>query len=137
MSDRLTQLQICLDQLVDQFSSSLHYVDAKHRSIAFSESEPLVTGDDYAPDSETEFRKSLEELTSDLIVKTRQILTIIDTLPGVNVSRSQQMGRIEQLLKQLDETMITKQEKIKRKNELQQLVDDLILDMSKAIADTR
>lgn len=115
----------------------MHYVDAKHRSIAFSENEPLVTGDDYAPDSEVEFQKSLEELTSDLIVKTRQILTIIDTLPGVNVSRSQQMARIDQLLGQLDETMMTKKEKIERKTELQHFVDDLIMDMSKAIADTR
>lgn len=42
MSDRLTQLQICLDQLVEQFCATLNYVDKSHDFVPANGEEKMT-----------------------------------------------------------------------------------------------
>ncbi|GME67170.1 unnamed protein product [[Candida] boidinii] len=137
MTDRLTQLQICLDQLLDMFHASLTYVDQNHDVIPLHPSDPKQKDPDYDPPSEKVFTDNLNELTSDIILKTKQILTIIDTLPGIGVSEKEQMEKISQLQKELEVTELEKKEAILKKDRLQQWVDELIIMISQGIADTR
>ncbi|KAG7880057.1 hypothetical protein KL905_001550 [Ogataea polymorpha] len=137
MTDRLTQLQICLDQLSDMFFASLSYVDQNHAAVRLTEGDEMLPDPDHNPPSETEFKANLRELTSDIILKTKQILTIIDTLPGVGVSKDEQLKRIENLSQELAEVERLKTQTLRRKEELGSIVDDLIVQASEGIAQTR
>ncbi|VEU23415.1 DEKNAAC104496 [Brettanomyces naardenensis] len=137
MTDRLTQLQICLDQLTDMFFASLTYVDQNHDSVKLDESDPKLVDPDYHPPSDTDFQSNLQELSRDIILKTRQILTIIDTLPGVGVSKVEQLQKIQSLSSDLEEVELEKKKAIVKKDDLMKVVDRLILIVSNGIADTR
>ncbi|QPG76243.1 hypothetical protein FOA43_003629 [Brettanomyces nanus] len=137
MTDRLTQLQICLDQLTDMFFASLTYVDQNHDSVKLNESDLKMVNPDYHPASQLDFQSSLQELSRDIILKTRQILTIIDTLPGVGVSKEEQLAKIQLLSRELEEVELQKKKVILKKDDLMKVVDKLILLVSDGIAMTR
>ncbi|KAG7763930.1 hypothetical protein KL946_003370 [Ogataea haglerorum] len=137
MTDRLTQLQICLDQLSDMFFASLSYVDQNHVAVRLTEEDEMLPDPDHNPPSEAEFKANLTELTSDIILKTKQILTIIDTLPGVGVSKEEQLKRIESLSQELAEVEKLKIQTLERKEKLGSIADDLIVHVSEGIAQTR
>ncbi|KAH3668577.1 hypothetical protein OGAPHI_002331 [Ogataea philodendri] len=134
MTDRLTQLQICLDQLSDMFFASLSYVDQNHIAVRLTEGDEMLPDPDHNPPSEADFKANLVELTSDIILKTKQILTIIDTLPGVGVSKEEQLERIESLSGELRELEKQKEATLKRKEQLSELVDEMIIQVSDGIA---
>ncbi|CDK28573.1 unnamed protein product [Kuraishia capsulata CBS 1993] len=137
MADRLTQLQICLDQLTDMFSAALNYVDQHHDAIVLNAEDPKLVDQNHHPASNAEFTESINELASDIILKTRQILTIIDTLPGVGVTKKEQMDRILQLEKELYDVEMKKKKTIQTKDDLLEWVNELILQISRGIAETR
>lgn len=137
MADRLTQLQVCLDQLTDIFFASLTYVDQNHDSVKLDESDPKLMDPEYHPPSDYDFQSNLQELSRDIILKTRQILTIIDTLPGVGVSKEEQLAKIQSLSKELEEVELQKKQAILKKDDLLKVVDKLTLLVSEGIADTR
>ncbi|ODV95304.1 hypothetical protein PACTADRAFT_43043 [Pachysolen tannophilus NRRL Y-2460] len=137
MADRLTQLQICLDQLIEQFCSTLNYVDKHHDFIPTEIGEEKMTDPLATIIPEEEFNGAINELSSDLILKTRQILTVIDSLPGVGVTKKEQVEKIESL--QIELTKVEKEKKaaIKRKNELLDWINELILEVADGIAKSR
>ncbi|EIF49880.1 srb7p [Brettanomyces bruxellensis AWRI1499] len=137
MADRLTQLQLCLDQLTDMFFASLTYIDQNHDSVKLNDTDPKVMDSDYHPASQLDFQSNLQELSRDIITKTKQILTIIETLPGVGMSKEEQLKKIQMLNKQLEEVELKKQETILKKQDLMRVVDKLTLLVSKGIAETR
>ncbi|ANZ74701.1 BA75_01249T0 [Komagataella pastoris] len=137
MADRLTQLQVCLDQLIEQFSATIHYVDQHHDSVNLPQNDPKIVDPDLTPDSEFDFKNTINELSSDILLKTRQILAIIDSLPGVGVSKKEQMSKIQSLSEELRATETQKQEKIVQKDDLLDWVNNLIMNLSESIANSR
>lgn len=136
MSDRLTQLQDCLNQLLNQFIASLVYVDRNHDNVP-AENEAKVAKKDAEVPSPAKFQQDIGELSNDLILKTRQIMTLIDSLPGANVTPQQQVDRINQLQQQLRECEQLEIDKIKEKDALLQWCDQLICDFSTDVIRSR
>lgn len=137
MTDRLTQLQLCLDQLIDILFSALSYIDQNHDSVPLNPNDIKETDANHNPPTEYEFHSSQQELSTDIILKTRQILTIIDTLPGVGVTKTQQMETIENLRIELENAEIEKRNAILEKEKLLDFVNDLIIQVGDTIAITR
>lgn len=137
-TDRLTQLQVCLDQIVDQFGSAIAYVDRNHDFEPLNSSEPKMS-DSQATTiaSKEEFDKNVDELTTDIILKTRQIVKLIDSLPGVDVSEEEQLHRIDALQMQLINVEQEKIEAIKRKEELLEQVNDMVKEFTEGIAGSK
>ncbi len=119
------------------FFASLTYIDQNHDSVKLNDVDPKVMDPDYHPASQLDFQSNLQELSRDIITKTKQILTIIETLPGVGVSKEEQLKKIQTLSKQLEEIELKKRESILKKQDLTQIIDKLTLLVSKGIADTR
>ncbi|ODV83335.1 hypothetical protein CANARDRAFT_30105 [[Candida] arabinofermentans NRRL YB-2248] len=119
------------------FFASLAYVDQNHQALVLSPTDKKVEDPDHHPPSAYDFQESLKELTTDIILKTRQILTIIDTLPGVGVSKEEQLLKIENLTRELDELELKKKKTILKKENLVDFVNELILHVSNGIAETR
>ncbi|KAH3676303.1 hypothetical protein WICMUC_002099 [Wickerhamomyces mucosus] len=136
MSDRLTQLQICLDQLVEQFCATLNYVDKSHDLLPAENEEKLIDTTREIP-SNDEFKSTINELSTDLILKTRQILTLIESLPGANVSQTEQLLKIQNLQRELLNVEQEKIDQTKKKDELQKFVNQLILEFSKDLINSK
>lgn len=131
MSDRLTQLQLCLDQMLDICFAGLSYVESHHAVVPTSDGDPLMTDPDHAQDSPEVFQDALEELSRDLVIKAKQILTTVDTLPGVGVSEQEQLETIQRLKQELIDAEQKRNEAIDKKELLLDRVNELILDVSK------
>lgn len=117
--DRLTQLQILIDQLLEQFLLSLTYINNKHK---LNGTEPKEEFDD------KQFNQNLEELSNDLIIKCRQILKLIDLLPDAIDEKEEenQITRIKDLSKELEDIEVLKKEKLIEKDELMKKLGSLI-----------
>lgn len=137
MSDRLSQLQLCLDQLLDIFFSGLSYVDSHHSVVKLDPNDPQMNDPEHTEDDPQLFQDSLNELSRDIIIKTRQILTTIDTLPGVGVSEKDQLETIQKLKGDLTNAEIQKNSAIDRKEILLEYVNELILDISKDFSNSK
>lgn len=137
MPDRLTQLQLCLDQLMDILFSALSYIDQNHGVVKLDPLDPIIEDPNYNPPTEYEFQASQQELATDIILKTRQILTIIDTLPGVGVTKKKQLETIQNLRIELTKAGIERQNAIQEKEKLLDFVNELILKVNETIATTR
>lgn len=136
MADRLTQLQICLDQLVEQFCATLNYVDKNHDFVPAQDEEKMADAQATVADPK-EFQSTMNELSTDIILKTRQILALITSLPGAGVSPRDQISRIQELQNELVSIEQTKVEKIRQKDELLEWCNRLISDFSKDLIDSR
>ncbi|CCH60148.1 hypothetical protein TBLA_0C03450 [Henningerozyma blattae CBS 6284] len=137
MTDRLTQLQICLDQMMEQFCATLNYIDKNHDFEPFDHTEPKMTDSHAVIAPPEEFSNTIDELSTDIILKTRQISKLIDSLPGVDVSEEEQLHKIDSLQKELVKVEEQKIEAIKRKEKLSSQVDNLIKSLVDGIADAR
>ncbi|KAI5967217.1 SRB7 [Candida theae] len=178
MSDRLTQLQICLDQLVEQFNATVHYVNI-HAKPALLDEDPTSVSNRAAtapapqsqqqqqqqqqqrsPQSaqqspkedanqeskelskpaeaaEEDFDSTLDELATDIVLKSRQINMLIDSLPGIGVTPEAQMKLISDLSQELKQVEHERQAKIEEKDTLLRKVDDLIKDLATGISQVR
>ena len=146
MSDRLTQLQICLDQLVEQLNATVHYVNVYSKPALLDDDPtsvsnraanapaPQLQKDEANEDAkeslkppeaaEDDFESTLDELATDIVLKSRQINMLIDSLPGIGVTPEAQMKLIADLSQELKQVEQERQAKIKEKNELLVKVDD-------------
>lgn len=186
MSDRLTQLQICLDQLIQQFNATINYVNTNSEPSLLDEDDPNSYSNmaanapvpqaqqqqqqpqqqqqqqqsqqiSPAPQNqqsqgqsnsggsknttpvqeEANFDNTVNELSTDLILKSRQINMLIDSLPGIGVSPEDQLSMIYELssdLKDIEEERISK---IKEKDVLLKILEGLIADVATGISETR
>lgn len=163
MSDRLTQLQICLDQLVAQFNATVNYVNTqgdlapldedKSSVINLAANAPLpgtkkeaTEQPSHAANSEASgatsrpkpsFDSVINELSTDIILKSRQISMLIDSLPGIGTLPETQLKTIGDLVDELDEVEKEREAKIKEKDELLKWCEELIVDVSHGIYKTR
>ena len=164
MADRLTQLQVCLDQLVAQFNSTINYVNTQSE-LAPLDADPFsvtnlaanvplpgkkdendvkgesgngsVNGEEDPQEQKPAFDDVINELSTDLILKSRQISMIIDSLPGIGTLPETQLKMISDLTRELEDTEKERVRKIKEKDQLLKWTEDLIVDVSNGIYQTR
>lgn len=150
MTDRLTQLQVCLDQLVAQFNATINYIntqselaplDADSTSVINIAANAPLPGKKEAelaePVSAKAFDSVINELSTDIILKSRQISMIIDSLPGIGTLPETQLKIIGDLLAELEQTEKDRCDKIREKDRLLQWCESLIMDVTTGIYRTR
>ncbi|ODV88973.1 hypothetical protein CANCADRAFT_53311 [Tortispora caseinolytica NRRL Y-17796] len=128
--DRLTQLQDALDQLATQFYSAIGFIDAHHGNEPIEGQVPM--------DSENgniDMEAVQKELAADLVVKFKQIDLLIQRLPGLGVSETEQIERMSQLNKEIKAASEEQNEAVKRQNTLKSRIDNLILDLANEMGD--
>ncbi|QLQ80956.1 hypothetical protein HG537_0E03110 [Torulaspora globosa] len=137
MTDRLTQLQICLDQMMEQFCAALNYIDKNHDFEPANETEMKMSDRHATVAPPEEFSNTIDELSTDIILKTRQIIKLIDSLPGVDVSEAEQLRKIDTLQKELVKVENDKVEAVMRKEKLLEDVRSMIEFFVGGIAESR
>ncbi|CUM51037.1 unnamed protein product [Debaryomyces tyrocola] len=172
MTDRLTQLQVCLDQLVEQFNATVNYVntnsepgllDEDPSSVSNLAANAPIPGVQQQPsqgsgggsnkqtnarnsvsnqpsakaEAESNFENTINELSTDIILKSRQITMLIDSLPGIGVSPESQLNMVEDLAKQLEEVEKERIKKIEEKDKLLKWCESLIVEVATGISESR
>lgn len=197
MADRLTQLQICLDQLIQQFNSTVNYVNtstepsllddddvnsysnmaanaplpqSQQQQQQQQQEEQQIQQEQQQPEQQQQQLEQLEqqpeqseqpqqsnpeskttsppkrkvnfdnvvnELCTDLILKSRQINMLIDSLPGIGVTPNEQMNLINELSDKLQTLEEERIEKIKEKDNLLNLLENMIKELANGIRETR
>lgn len=172
MTDRLTQLQVCLDQLVEQFNATVNYVntnsepgllDEDPSSFSNLAANAPIPGQQQQPsqgsasgsnkqtnagntisnqpsakaEAESNFENTINELSTDIILKSRQITMLIDSLPGIGVSPESQLSMVEDLAKQLEKVEQERVKKIEEKDKLLKWCESLIVEVATGISETR
>lgn len=122
---------------MEQFCATLNFIDKRHDFEPFNDKEPKMTDKHASVATPEEFSNGIDELSTDIIVKIRQITTLIDSLPGVGVSAEEQLHKIDSLQKKLVDIEDEKIQAIKKKDDLLKQVDDLITVFVGGIADSR
>lgn len=122
---------------MEQFCATLNFIDKRHDFEPFNDKEPKMTDKHASVATPEEFSNGIDELSTDIIVKIRQITTLIDSLPGVGVSAEEQLHKIDSLQKKLVDIEDEKIHAIKKKDDLLKQVDDLITVFVGGIADSR
>ncbi|KAL7270364.1 RNA polymerase II mediator complex subunit [Rhizina undulata] len=126
MADRLTQLQIALDQLATQFFSALRYVGTHHDAVPTG-NEAKVTADENVPiDDKATFDDALSELSRDIIFKSKQIEVLITSLPGIGVSETEQQDRLRNLELELKEAEEERQKAVEEREAAAEKLDMVI-----------
>lgn len=111
--------------MMEQFCGAVNYIDKNHGFESSNEHEELMSDPQASVVEEKEFDKNIDELTTDIILKTRQIMALIDSLPGIDVSAQEQLHRIDSLQRQLVKMENEKIAAIKRKDELLKRVTNM------------
>lgn len=157
MSDRLTQLQDCLDQLLTQMFACVKYIDTHHAPSPIPnqpdipdlasgsnppqsatadgpQSQALQISSDPPPqvgapthDPPELFQARLQELAADLVLKEQQIEALISVLPGVGSSSAAQEARMKTLDAELRAVEAERVEAVKEKEKLLSMVDEVIV----------
>lgn len=122
---------------MEQFCATINYIDKNHDFEPSSSGEEKMTDPQATIATSEEFTNTIDELSTDLILKTRQIIKLIDSLPGVDVSAEEQMHRIDALQKKLMKVEDEKLQAIKEKEELLKSVNSMICDFTQGIANSR
>lgn len=126
MSDRLTQLQVCVDQLLKQYYSALNYISNSHDFVPLG-TEPAASDPQVHSVSPEKFQQDLTELARDIVLKSKQIDLLIDLLPGIGFSEHEQMQKLAELQNKLDLAELEKQQVLVESSILLAKCDDLIL----------
>lgn len=138
MTDRLTQLQVCIDQLVRQYYSALAYINRSHDFLPLSPQDAKVSDPQVHPTSPaSKFEADLAELARDIVVKSKQIEVLIDSLPGIGSSESEQLDRARALERELNQAECERQEVLRETAQLLGKCDDLILKVAQAASEIR
>lgn len=123
--------------MMEQFCATLNYIDKNHDFEPVDEFEPKMTDKHATVAPQEEFHNTVDELSTDIILKTRQVIKLIDSLPGVDVSAEEQLHKIQSLQRSLVDVEKKKIEAIKRKETLLGEVDELITMFVSGIAESR
>ncbi|MCJ1483991.1 RNA polymerase II mediator complex subunit [Schaereria dolodes] len=153
MTDRLTELQDCLDQLATQFYASLRYITTHHPSGILptqpthdlvplspaataanlnSQDQPsskdlnLNTDPGYVPSDPVSFDAALRELAQDLVLKQQQIELLIGSLPSIESGEQEQEERIKVLAAELREAEKERGDVVGEKEEVLERLDRII-----------
>lgn len=86
---------------------------------------------------ESNFDNVINELATDIILKSRQISMIIDSLPGIGTLPETQLKVIADLLKEAEEAEKTRLKLIEEKDNLLGWCEELIVNVSQGISKAR
>ncbi|KAJ1722456.1 hypothetical protein LPJ53_003140 [Coemansia erecta] len=111
--DRVTQLQDSIDQQCQMLFSSLHYLHKKAGMVQVAPSIP-VTQHNEGADSADEFTSRTREIANDICRQAKKIDTLIESLPGVAVSESDQEREFGELRAENEEATRELEEANKR-----------------------
>lgn len=87
---------------------------------------PATPAAPLAPPSQEEFQKDIRELSRDLLLKEQQIEILVGSLPGLNTSEKEQVERMKELERQLEEIEGERLAAVKEKEVLVRKVEDRI-----------
>ncbi|CAI6235714.1 unnamed protein product [Periconia digitata] len=158
MADILTQIQDELDMLLNQMQSSLAYIHhrtppahipsqpllssfAEHEAQAAAQqaaSHPNNPNNSAQPPAPAplptpdEFRKDIRELSRDLLLKEQQIEILIGSLPGLHSSEAEQLERMRELERELEDLEGERIKAVKEKESLVKVVEDRIMSLGKS-----
>lgn len=123
MSDRLSQLQEAVDQLMEQFIATYFYIDRHHDLKTFGPKDTIAPQKaDQPPEVDTlpadVFAAGQLELARDLITREQQIEYLISSLPGLDNSEHDQLQSIKELEEELMVAEKQRQEAVKEKDEV-------------------
>lgn len=122
---------------MEQFCAALNYIDKNHDFEPANETEMKMSDRHATVAPAEEFSNTIDELSTDIILKTRQIIKLIDSLPGVDVSTAEQLHKIDVLQKELVKVEDQKVEAVIRKEKLLEDVSSMIEFFVGGIADSR
>lgn len=122
---------------MEQFCAALNYIDKNHDFEPTTEAEMKMSDRHATVAPPEEFSNTIDELSTDIILKTRQIIKLIDSLPGVDVSAAEQLHKIDTLQKELVKVENQKVEAVVRKEKLLEDVSSMIEFFVGGIADSR
>ncbi|KAK9460595.1 mediator complex, subunit Med21 [Lipomyces oligophaga] len=131
MNDRLTQLQDAVDQLAVQFYSALHYLSSHHDFVPLGDDQK-VSDAQWTADDPAVFEATKNELARDIMIRTRQIDLLIDSLPGAGVSETDQLARVERLKEELIEADQEQKKWLEERDMLLAKCDSVVLQLSRA-----
>ncbi|VVT55317.1 uncharacterized protein SAPINGB_P004536 [Magnusiomyces paraingens] len=134
MSDRLTQLQVCVDQLLKQYYSALNYINNSNGFEPLG-SEPPASDPQVNSVPKEKFREDLTELARDIVLKSKQIDLLIDNLPGADSSEDDQMVRLRELENELESVENERQQVLVESSILLAKCDDLIIKVASDISE--
>ncbi|KAI8320753.1 hypothetical protein GQ54DRAFT_277251, partial [Martensiomyces pterosporus] len=97
--DRVTQLQDSIDQQCLMLVSSLDYLHKKAGMVQVGPSIP-VTQTNVMADNAAEFHARTREIATDICRQAKKIDSLIEALPGIDVSESEQEREFIELEKQ-------------------------------------
>jgi len=151
MGDILTQIQDELDMLLNQMSAALRQIrenappsvpPGQQRLDTFAELEARTAAENtqqgvvanpsqpaIAPPpkpSPEQFQADLKELAQDITLKEQQIEKLIAHLPGLNWSEKEQVERMRELERQLEELEGERVKAVGEKDALMKMVEDRI-----------
>ncbi|CAN9131139.1 unnamed protein product [Alternaria alternata] len=151
MGDILTQIQDELDMLLNQMSAALREIrenappsvpPGQPRLDTFAELEARTAAENAqqnpttdasqqatappARSSPEQFQKDLKELAQDITLKEQQIERLIAHLPGLNWSEKEQVERMKELERQLEDLEGERIKAVKDKDTLMKIVEDKI-----------
>ncbi|KZM22464.1 hypothetical protein ST47_g6357 [Ascochyta rabiei] len=152
MADILTQMQDEVDMLLNIMQSQLFQIrtrappsvpEGQQKLSSFAEKEatdksenatqhsaqPTQTNEPAPPAHPTkqEFNKDLKEMAEDLVVKSQQIEMLIANLPGVHSSEAEQVQRMKELERELEELESERLQAVKDKELLLTKVEEKIM----------
>ncbi|WPG97383.1 hypothetical protein R9X50_00015800 [Acrodontium crateriforme] len=143
MADRLTQLQDCLDEINTLMYATLNYIQTRHpygeipgQPSQGPDPAPLANGDASQsaanqpedrpgtppPEHPEAFKAALHELAQGLVLKEQQMEILINSLPGLGASESDQERRMQELAAELQEV---EKERAVAEEEKEQMVETL------------
>ncbi|KAH7084327.1 mediator complex, subunit Med21 [Paraphoma chrysanthemicola] len=151
MSDILTQIQDEIDFLLNMMQSQMSYIKrnappsvppGQQRVDTFAEvqaktsnentqtstnpSQPTQTAQPEQV-SQEQFQEDIKEFARDVVLKQQQMEALIASLPGLNVSEEQQIERMKQLERELEELETERAQAVKEKEVLLRKVEDKII----------
>jgi mediator of RNA polymerase II transcription subunit 21 len=81
--------------------------------------------------SPEQFQEDIKEFARDIVIKQQQMEALIANLPGLNVSEEQQVERMKQLERELEELEGERLQAVKEKEVLLRKVEDKIINVGR------
>jgi mediator of RNA polymerase II transcription subunit 21 len=81
--------------------------------------------------SPEQFHQDIKEFAQDIVIKQQQMEALIANLPGLNMSKEQQVERMKQLERELEELEADRLAAVKEKEVLLRKVEDKIMNVGR------